>query len=133
MRFDALLTWLIPSTSNYDINRRDHSRAIPTPRNILFILSVRPDRNQLLTRFKRAPSQAKFAMYMPISTADSERNDQPLSSVTFKISERQERITQWIGTVDNLAFCCFCASLRVLDVFERECVLCELSHGCICA
>lgn len=45
---------------------------------------------------------AKFALYMPVFSADPAKSDQPLSSVTFRISERQERITQWIGTSFNL-------------------------------
>jgi len=45
---------------------------------------------------------AKFAMYMPVTTAQKKPDQEPLSSVTFKISERVERITQWIGTSFNV-------------------------------
>merc|ERR1712176_682334 len=39
---------------------------------------------------------AKFSMYLAMSTAAPEGKDHPLSSVTFKISERVERIIQWV-------------------------------------
>merc|ERR1712032_1264818 len=37
---------------------------------------------------------AKFSMYLAMSTAAPENKDHPLSSVTFKISERVERIIE---------------------------------------